>query len=90
MSAQLAADLARNGTHGIVASGPVLDTFLKMPAVLAAAGVGRSTLYEMMDAGKFPKPVKPSEDDTARGVRWLASEVAEWQRSRITARDNAA
>jgi prophage regulatory protein len=86
MSAQLRADLAKNGLHGIAASGS-LDTFLRMPAVLAAAGVARSTLYEMMDAGKFPRPVKPSDDDTARGVRWLASEVADWQRSRINARD---
>jgi prophage regulatory protein len=89
MAQQLAADLANNGTHGLMASGPV-DTFLRLPAVLTAAGVGRSTLYEMMDAGKFPKPVKPSDGPNAKGVRWLGSEVAEWQKRRVAARDRAA
>jgi prophage regulatory protein len=63
-----------------------VDTFLRVPDVLAAAGVSRSTLYEMMDSGKFPKPVKPNDD---RAVRWLASEIADWQKARIAARDNA-
>jgi prophage regulatory protein len=63
-----------------------VDTFLRVPDVLAAAGVSRSTLYEMMESGKFPKPVKPNDD---RAVRWLASEIADWQKARIAARDNA-
>jgi prophage regulatory protein len=62
-----------------------VDTFLRVPDVLAAAGVSRSTLYEMMESGKFPKPVKPNDD---RAVRWLASEIADWQKARIAARDN--
>jgi prophage regulatory protein len=64
----------------------MVDNLLRIPAVLAAAGVCRSTLYEMMEAGKFPKPVKPNDD---RAVRWLASEVVDWQKARIAARDNA-
>jgi prophage regulatory protein len=64
-----------------------VDTFLRTPEVLAAGGFSRSTLYELMEAGKFPKPVKP--DDDSRMVRWLASEVAEWQKARITERDNS-
>jgi prophage regulatory protein len=64
----------------------MVDSFLRIPDVLVAAGVSRSTLYEMMEAGKFPKPVKPNDD---RAVRWLASEVADWQKARIAARDNA-
>jgi prophage regulatory protein len=63
-----------------------VDQFLRVPDVLAAAGVSRSTLYEMMESGKFPKPVKPNDD---RAVRWLASEVVDWQKARIAARDNA-
>ena len=62
----------------------MVDNFLRIPDVLAAAGVSRSTLYEMMEVGKFPKPVNPTDD---RAVRWLASEVAEWQQQRIAARD---
>jgi prophage regulatory protein len=64
----------------------MVDEFLKVHSVLVAAGVSRSTLYEMMEAGKFPRPVKPNDD---RAVRWLATEVADWQRKRIEARDAA-
>jgi prophage regulatory protein len=64
----------------------MVDTFLRIPDVLVAAGVSRSTLYEMMEAGKFPRPVKPNDD---RAVRWLATEVVDWQRKRIEARDAA-
>jgi prophage regulatory protein len=63
-----------------------VDTLLRVPDVLAAAGVSRSTLYEMMESGNFPRPVKPNDD---RAVRWLASEVVAWQKARIIARDNA-
>jgi prophage regulatory protein len=63
-----------------------VDTLLRVPDVLAAAGVSRSTLYEMMESGKFPKPVKPNDD---RAVRRLASEVVDWQKARIAVRDNA-
>ncbi|MDB5617434.1 AlpA family phage regulatory protein [Tardiphaga sp.] len=64
----------------------MVDTFMRIDAVKAATGLGRSTIYEMMDAGKFPKPVKPNDD---RAVRWLGTEIAAWQRSRIDARDAA-
>jgi prophage regulatory protein len=63
-----------------------VDTLLRVPDVLAAAGVSRSTLYEMMESGNFPKPVKPNND---RAVRWLQSEVSDWQKARIAARDGA-
>ena len=63
-----------------------VDTLLRVPDVLAAAGVSRSTLYEMMESGKFPKPVKPNDD---RAVRRLASEVVDWQKARIAVRNNA-
>ena len=64
----------------------MVDKFLKVPAVLDAAGVNKSTLYKMIRAGQFPRPVKPNDD---RMVRWLASEIAAWQKARILARDQA-
>jgi prophage regulatory protein len=64
----------------------MVDTFMKVPAVLEAAGVNKSTLYKMIRAGQFPRPVKPNDD---RMVRWLESEVAAWQKARILARDDA-
>ena len=64
----------------------MVDTFLRVPAVLDAAGVNKSTLYKMIRAGQFPRPVKPNDD---RMVRWIASEVAAWQRARIAERDGS-
>jgi prophage regulatory protein len=64
----------------------MVDAFLPVAAVLEAAGVNKSTLYKMIRAGQFPKPVKPNDD---RMVRWIRSEVAYWQKARIAARDNA-
>jgi prophage regulatory protein len=65
----------------------MVDTFLRVDIVLDAAGVNKSTLYKMIRDGKFPKPVKPNDD---RAVRWLASEIADWQKARIAARDAVA
>jgi predicted DNA-binding transcriptional regulator AlpA len=43
---------------------------LRLPAVLAATGWLRSTLYQKVKEGKFPKPFKP--DPEGRTVAWLA------------------
>jgi prophage regulatory protein len=60
-------------------------TILRRAEVERATGLPRSTIYEMMATGRFPKPVRLG----ARSVGWIESEVLAWQRSRITARDDA-
>lgn len=47
---------------------------LRLPAVLALVGLSRSTLYELVAAGQFPRQVRLS----ARRVGWLADEVNDW------------
>jgi|KBSMisStaDraftv2_1062788.scaffolds.fasta_scaffold2527476_1 prophage regulatory protein len=59
------------------------DTFLRDRQVTAATGIPRSTRYELMDKGLFPKPVKLSP----RIVAWSAAEIAAWQAERIAERD---
>lgn len=56
-----------------------MDTFLRLPAVMAATGLGRSTIYQKVARGEFPAPRRIS----ARTVVWLASEVADWQKQRL-------
>jgi len=51
------------------------ETLMRMPAVLAAVGYGRSTVYSLVKAGKFPKPVKLAGGGA---VAWRSSEVASW------------
>ena len=40
-------------------------------------GVSRSSLYRLLDAGKFPKPVRPLDGVVA----WRAGDVRQWIRS---------
>lgn len=54
------------------------DQLLRRPAVEELTGLSRSTLYEMMPKGAFPRPVKIG----ARAVAWRKSQVDAWIRER--------
>lgn len=51
----------------------------KLPAVMTATGLSRSTLYARVKAGDFPAPVKLGE----RAVAWPVESVRAWIASRI-------
>ena len=55
------------------------DYILRLPTVLAHTGLSRSTLYEQMAKGSFPRPVQLGP----RAVGWLESEVNSWLKARI-------
>jgi prophage regulatory protein len=80
MGPQLAADL------GVRTRG--LQKFLRMAGVITATGLGRATIYELIAAQKFPKPVKILGEGS-KAVGWLESEIVEWQEARIAERDKA-
>jgi prophage regulatory protein len=46
-------------------------------------GLSRSTIYDLMDAGDFPRPIRLGP----RAVGWLSHEVDEWIEDRRTERD---
>lgn len=56
-------------------------TILRRPAVEAQTGEGRSTLYERMAQGLFPRPIKMTG---SRSVGWPASEVDAINAARIS------
>ena len=93
MAAQLASDLARSGLYGLSERAAPVDTFLRLDAVKQATGLSRSTIYELMDSGLFPRAVKlvPGSASVtgSKVVGWPASEIVRWQRDRIAARDAA-
>ena len=61
--------------------------FLRLPEVLAGAGLSRSTIYVRLKQGGFPHPVSLG----SRAVGWVDAEVDEWMRERIVAsRSNTA
>jgi len=60
-----------------------LPRFLRLPAVLQATGLARSTVYRMMAEHTFPAPVKLAK----RAVGWRHDDVREWTNGRpITSR----
>jgi prophage regulatory protein len=51
---------------------------LRRQEVERITGLSCSTIYRLLEAGDFPRPLRI----TTRCVRWLESEIAEWQASR--------
>ena len=52
------------------------------PEAWVRAGISRSHAYELMAAGKFPRPVK-----VGRASRFVAAEVDAWIQARVADRD---
>jgi prophage regulatory protein len=64
-----------------------MHRFLRRPDVEKATGLTRSSIYELMAAGKFPKPVPLTG---GQAVAWIESEIIAWQKHRIAAREDRA
>jgi prophage regulatory protein len=54
---------------------------LRRRQVEELVGLGRSSIYALVAAGKFPAPIHL----TARAVAWLEKEVFEWVADRVAA-----
>lgn len=52
-----------------------MKTFIRLPAVMAATGLGKTTIYERIKAGTFPPPIQIGP----RAVAWDAGAIAAWQ-----------
>jgi prophage regulatory protein len=57
---------------------------IRLKAVKARCGLSRSTLYNRMAAGEFPRAVTLG----ARSVGWIESEIDAWIAARIEASRN--
>lgn len=57
------------------------DKLIKLPEVKNRCALGRSSIYEFIQAGTFPAPVKIG----ARAVAWRESEIEEWISTRQSA-----
>ena len=62
-----------------------MERILRRPAVEAQVGLSRSTLYDQMRAGKFPRPVPIG----LKAVGWLESDISKWLEERIAEREDA-
>ncbi|HCU89252.1 MAG TPA: DNA-binding protein [Gammaproteobacteria bacterium] len=50
------------------------ETILRRPDVEKRCGLSRSTIYQLMTEGRFPRPLKLGK----RAVGWRESDVADW------------
>jgi prophage regulatory protein len=57
-------------------------TILRRKQVEARTGLSRSTIYQRVADGTFPKPVRLG----ARAVGWVEAEIQEFLRNRVAAR----
>jgi prophage regulatory protein len=66
-------------------SGPIQRIYRRtqLPEI---TGLSIPYIYELMAAGRFPRPVPLSE----RAVGWLESDLLAWQRQRIAERTTGA
>jgi prophage regulatory protein len=55
--------------------------FARLPTVIQATGLGRSTIYRMVASGVFPAPVQLG----ARAVAWRWSDLDRWSDTRRSA-----
>lgn len=67
-----------NATQSAQHTAPI---FYRLPQLKARLSVSGSSIWAWVKAGKFPKPVKLSENTTA----WLAEDIEVWAQSRIEA-----
>jgi prophage regulatory protein len=54
------------------------DLLLRRPQVEARTGLSRSSIYRLMEAGAFPRPIRIG----LRAVAWRASDLDRWQAAR--------
>lgn len=59
--------------------------FIRIKSVIAATELSRSSIYDLIKNGDFPRPIAIS----AHRSGWLRSEVAAWMCARAEARDAA-
>lgn len=62
------------------------ESFLPRPEVQRRVGLSRSTLYELIRQGEFPRPIRL----TKNRVAWQESKIDQWIEARICASEEAA
>jgi len=62
-----------------------MTILLRLPAVLDRTALSRSRVYDLLERGDFPRPVKLS----GRINAWPSDEIDAWIQSRIADREAA-
>ena len=62
------------------------ERLLKLAEVMEITALGRASIFSLVKKGTFPRPIKL----TKRATAWPASEIQQWIRDRIAARNAGA
>ena len=54
-------------------------TICRLPEVMARTGLSRSTIYNLIQKGKFPSQINLGP----RAVGWVENEIVDWIEARI-------
>ncbi|MEG8052099.1 AlpA family transcriptional regulator [Sphingomonas aerolata] len=60
------------------ASNVATGKYLRLPDVKAETGLGKTSIYQLIRDGQFPKPVKIS----SRAVAWREGAIEAWKADR--------
>ena len=63
-----------------------MPTLIRLPEVERRTGHAKTTIYKLMNAGRFPRPVQIGR----RAVGWIEDEIDRYIETKIAARDNEA
>ncbi|TVV77369.1 helix-turn-helix transcriptional regulator [Sphingomonas solaris] len=58
------------------------ERLIRLPEVRKRVGLGRSTIYRLMELGSFPKSRKLG----ARAIAWSEAEINDWIEGKLTNR----
>lgn len=56
-------------------------TLIKRPEVRRRTTLSDSALYRLMEAGEFPRPIRPNP--SGRAVAWVEADIEQWMSERI-------
>lgn len=56
-----------------------MTSFLRRPQVEARTGLPRSTIYDRMKKGSFPKPINLGK----RTVAWISADIEAWNEQQM-------
>ena len=62
---------------------PSSERLIRLPEVKSRVGLGRSTIYRLMDLGRFPKARKLG----LRAIAWSEIEIDEWIAGKLSSFD---
>jgi prophage regulatory protein len=72
-------DVSGEGCVSLFFRRQVMQSVLRLPAVLAIVSLSRSTVYEKIKRGEFPRPFKLGE----RAIGWREGDIEAWLAARV-------